>query len=302
MKSSTKLGAVIAIFTIFGVTVTNTSANAATTQKNLVIIDTGYDATQTKYSSKVIYEKCVSSFATSCPNGTNAQEGAGSAALPSAVISKFSTSIHGTEMIASAEAVTGNTPIIFVRASSYTNSMFLLPSTQDLINILNWVYDNKDTLNIGAVSFSISNKLASCTNADLNAVLNKLKSANVMFATSAGNDSVRTGVYFPGCVKPAISVGSTDNNVVFSGYSNSGAGLDFAAIGTITATFYNKNVTLTGTSVATPIFAASWLAINSAKPYLTYDQEYALINSTKILTSNTYVKNVPTLNLAGALK
>lgn len=305
-----KISTVAAVLTIVGVTaasaavvVATKSANITTAPKSLVIIDTGYDATQTQFTNHIVGELCVSTLFPSCPNKKNNQEGAGAAALPASIINQSNVNtVHGTQMIAAAETVNGNTPIVFVRASSILGSTVFLPSNQDVVNVLNWVYANRNTYNIGTVSSSIASSITSCSDASLLTALNNLKSVNIPFINSAGNEGIRTKVDYPGCVKPAISVGSTDNNVVFSDFSNSGAGLDFAALGKITVNIWGKNTQVVGTSVSAPVFAASWTAIENAKPTLNYSQIYSLIQSTQILTSNTYVHNIPTINLAGALK
>jgi hypothetical protein len=92
-------------------------------------------------------------------------------------------------------------------------------------------------------------------------------------------------------------------NNVHAYWSNSSPNLGWDALGTLTVNSVgNKPFTSIGTSIATQISAASWLAIRQAKPTLNYQQIYSLIKNTASMSNAVYAKNIPTLDLATALK
>ena len=86
-------------------------------------------------------------------------------------------------------------------------------------------------------------------------------------------------------------------------WSNYSPNIGWDALGALTVNSVgNKPVTSIGTSIATTISAASWVAIRQAKPSLNYQSIYSLIRSTSTPVSGVSVKNVPALNLLAALK
>lgn len=283
------------------------NADLTSVNSNIVIIDTGYDASVTKLSSNIVSEACFTNIVPSCPNGTNFQEGAGSAALNPAQL-RASTADHGTQMLSASSLINPNTKFIFVRAYSIAGMAVYSPTDTDFYLILNWLYANKDKLNIGAVVFSAARPTTNCATFDaLTQKVNDFKSAGIPIFSAAGNNYDSINVAFPACLKPIIAVGSIDNypwmSNWHSNYSNAGAALDFDALGNmVVTTAGNKSIQAVGTSIAAQVAAASWVAIHQAKPMLSYAQEYSLIKQTATFSSNAKVKNVPTLSLAGALK
>jgi hypothetical protein len=273
---------------------------------NIVIIDTGYDASLLQFKNKIAYEACFT--VNSCPNGKAFQEGAGSAALDSDTL-KIKDAGHGTEMMSASLLVNPNTKFIFIRAYGAYKGTLISPLDSDFSNIISWVYTNKDKLNVGAVVFSASRNITtSCpVNNPITNTVNNLRLSGIPVISAAGNNSNYTQVGFPACLDPIIAVGSIDNFAWMSNwhsnYSNAGKGLDFDAYGNmVVTTIGGAQIQSTGTSLAAQVFAASWMAIKQSKPALTYDQEYALIQKTQVLSNNSFVKNIPTLNLIAALK
>ena len=277
------------------------SAHADATNTNIVIIDTGYDPSVTQFAGKIVYEACFTN--NYCANGKAFQEGAGSAVLtPAQLTAKDAT--HGTQMLSASIMTNPNTKFIYIRAYGISNGYLNSPVDSDFLNILSWINANKVKFNVGAVVWSAARQVTtSCpANNAINAVVNILKSSGIPVISAAGNNYDYVHVSFPACLQPIIAVGSIDA-YGHALYSNAGTDLDFDAMGTMTVSNGGTaRIQSVGTSLAAQVFAASWIAIKQAKPTLTYDQEYALIQSTQTLSKNTYVKNVPTINLAGALK
>ena len=283
---------IIAITVYFVLTGTGV-VHAASTQSNIVIIDTGYDPNVASFKDKVIYEKCVNWIQATCPNGKLTMDGPGSAQLTAKQLGT-GTAMHGTEMMLDSIATNPNSKFIFIRAFSISN-IVMAPLDTDVVNILNWVNANKETYNIGAVTMSFGRHITSdCqNNAQLTNVVSQLKSANIPVIAAAGNNYDYSHVDFPACNTGIISVGSSVNGI-HQLYSNAGAGLSFDALGQIGAS--------NGTSTATQVFGAGWVAIHQAKPLLSYSQIYSLIQQTSYISNNQYIKSVSTLNITAALK
>jgi len=205
------------------------------------------------------------------------------------------TAMHGTEMMLNSIATNSNTKFVFIRAFSI-NKAVIAPLDTDIVNILNWIYANKDTYNIGAVTMSYGRPVTSTTcpnSTTLTNAVNQLKSANIPVIAAAGNNYDYSHIDFPSCNTGVISVGSSVNGIhqLYSNYSSS---ISFDALGQIGST--------NGTSTATQVFGAGWVAIHQAKPSLSYSQIYSLIQQTASISTNQYIKSVPTLNIAAALK
>lgn len=298
MRESRKTISIIAVVAIITYLVTmmisNAKAYAASTGSNIAIIDTGYDPLVSSFKDKVIYEKCVNWLEATCPNGKLSMEGIGSAQLTSKQLGT-GTAMHGTEMMLNSIATNPNTKFIFIRAFSI-NKAVIAPLDTDIVNILNWIYANKDTYNIGAVTMSYGRPItsSSCPNSTtLTNAVSQLKSVNIPVIAAAGNNYDYSHIDFPACNTGVISIGSSVNGIhqLYSNYSNL---LSFDALGQIGST--------NGTSTATQVFGASWVAIHQAKPSLSYSQIYSLIQQTSSVSSNQYIKSVSTLNLTMALK
>jgi hypothetical protein len=270
--------------------------------KNLVIIDSGYDPSVPDFAGKIVYEACFTN--NFCPNGKAFQEGPGSAVLTPAQLKGVDT-IHGTQMLSGSIMTNPNLKYVYIRAYGiYTNGSMNSPVDSDFLNMLNWIDANRVKLNVGGVVWSAARPISSsCPQNDaITAEVLRLKSFGIPVISAAGNNYDYVHVSYPACLAPIIAIGSIDA-FGHALYSNAGKDLDFDALGTMTVSFGGTaKKQSVGTSLAAQVFAASWMAIAQAKPNLTYDQEYALIQATETLSKNIKVKDIPTLNLAGALK
>lgn len=293
----------IVIFSYFAILLV--SKAHASNPPTVAIIDTGYDASVTQFANKIVYEQCYSSFFASCPNGKSNMSGPGSAALSPAQLAINGTG-HGSEMLSGEIITNPNIKFVYIRAFSVETkpALMVAPYDSDIPLILNWIAANASVYNIQAVSMSFARAVtSSCPiNSAIAIATSNLKSLNIPVFAGAGNEGNLTHIDFPACNPGIISVGGQINNIP-AYWSNSGAGLGWAALGSLNVTSVgNSSVVSTGTSIATTISAASWVAIRQAKPTLNYQQVYSLIQNTATMSSAAYIKNVPTLNLAAALK
>lgn len=271
---------------------------AADNQKTLVIIDNGYDASVTNYTKNIVAERCVSPMTASCPNKSLMQDGAGAAALSADQIKLRST--HGTEMLSAAVASNPDVKVVFIRLASFTKSGFLYGNDNDLANVLNWVHSNRSYLNVGAVSYSVSRTYkGTCpVHNGLNSAIENLKSAGIPFVAAAGNNYNVSQVSFPACINSAIAVGAVENGG-YALYSNAGKELDFAANGRLDVVMAGTTKRINGTSVATQVFASSWVTLASKKS-LQYNDLYSLIATTATPVKNTKV-NALAIDMGKAL-
>ena len=125
------------------------SADTSNT-KTMVIIDTGVDMTHNLVKNNIVYEVCFAGYK-SCPNGQNQMEGAGSATLPTDILTNKAW-IHGTSVVSAATQTDPSIKIIEIRCASLISPNGYIGCNNDLFtNALNWAYQNKDKFNIGAV-------------------------------------------------------------------------------------------------------------------------------------------------------
>jgi hypothetical protein len=303
MKTSKLLTILAVILAATGSVCFTISKAAAATTPSVVIVDTGYDPSVTQFANKIVYEQCITSFAPSCPNGKSSQSGTGSAALTPAQI-KIAGMGHGSEMLSGEIQTNPNIKFIYFRVFSVYSTNSFGPYDTDLPTILNWVQANASTYNIQAVAMSFERHVTGACpiNTPLATATANLKALNIPIFAGAGNDSDFTHIGFPACNTGIIPVGGEINNI-HQLWSNAGPGLGWDANSSLLVTSIgNSSVQSIGTSIATQISAASWVAIRQAKPNLTYSQIYNLIQSTGTKSSNQYVSNIPTLNLTNALK
>jgi len=301
-----KIVSLIGIIAIIGyLAFLGISKASASSIPTVAIIDTGYDPSITQFANKIVAEQCYTTFFASCPNGQKTMTGAGSAALTPSQLAVVGTG-HGSEMMAGEIATNPNINFVYIRAFSIETkpSLMVAPFDTDLPIILNWIAANASTYNIQAVAMSFARPVTGACpiNSTIAASTAKLTSLNIPVFAGAGNEGNESSIDFPACNTGIISVGGEMNNVP-AYWSNYSPNIGWDALGTLTVNSVgNKPVVSIGTSIATQISAASWVAIKQAKPNLNYQQIYSLIKSTASVSNATYAKNVPTLNLTAALK
>lgn len=263
----------------------STLKNSTTTVPTLAILDTAIDNTIPEIKGKLIYEVCILEW-TTCPNGKSFMEGPNSASLPLNSITRNGFD-HGTQMTSVAIQSNPNMNIVFIRIVGQNINYDRQIATSATISMaLDWVIQNKEKFNIQAVSMSQGhhNLFASadyCPKTPL--VENKINSligldVPVFFASGNGYDYNK--IDWPSCIPSSIAIGGATKNGIEL-YSNYDPNLiDFTANSRARVSVPGgKIINATGTSISTQVAAASWLAIKSAKPTLTYTQIYDLIKS-----------------------
>ena len=274
----------------------------------IAILDTALDTSLTMFKNNIVYEACVVEWS-SCPNGMSVMEGVGSSTLKPAWLTQNGFD-HGTQMVSLAVQTNPNINIVFVKIIGTNPSGFRQNAGEATVyNALEWVIQNKDRLNIQAVSMSqghhnLSSSANYCPSTPITeSKINTLKSmgVGVFFPTGNARDYVK--IDWPACIPSAIAIGATMPAQTIAIYSNHDPLLtDFFAQGTTQAvTAGGKKINVAGTSASTVIAATSWATIKAAKPNLTYDQIYDLISKTSIGTYNSKIPSGKLINLNGAL-
>lgn len=259
----------ISLFFVFALAAAGiTPAAQAATPKTLVIIDSGIAADLPWVQQILVDEACFIEYG-KCPNGQSAMFGKGAASLDVARI-KHKAMSHGTQMASVAYEIDPSTRLVMIRIVGMSEKGFANSyTTRAVTKALNWVNENAERLNVGAVSLSVgrSYKEASCPiEAELQAQVRNLLTRNIPVIAATGNGSNKLKVDYPACVPEVIAVGATDRRYTVKAIqgwvypimliSNQGPDLDLYALGRYTTTdaFGQKSVSM-GTSSATAAFA-----------------------------------------------
>jgi len=289
-------------------TASHAALKNTTIEPTLAILDTAIDTSLPLFKDKIVQEVCLLERGP-CPNGQTYMEGPGAASMPSNLISQRGFD-HGTQMTYLVLINNPKMKIVFVRIIGNNPDGVRQVATEAAVyNALQWVIDNKDKYNIKAVSMAqaSSNWVAGadyCPKTPITqSKIQTLVASNIPVFLPAGNDFNYTKLRWPACLPESIAIGASMPSKAVAVYTNYDAKLiDFFALGT-TITYGPGNVKapVAGTSASIQAAAATWLAISSAKPGLTYSQMYDLISRTSTSISNSKIKGGKLINLQGAL-
>jgi hypothetical protein len=282
---------------------------STTSTPTLAILDTALDTSIQSISSRVVAEVCILDWP-SCPNGKSFMEGPGSTVLPMNILSSNNFN-HGTQMASIALANNPNLNIVFVRIFGNTaRGDKQTTGINTLVNALNWVKQNSVKYNIVAVSSSsgstgpVINMNANsnyCAPTALDAVITNLNNVGIPVFFPSGNSGLnvkmKNKIEWPACISQSIAIGgvSVPSEIVMldeptvnlqSNYDKKLVDLwgDWHS-----ASIYPGNVikTSAGTSVATQVIAAKYVALKASKPALSVTQliELMKLSSSPVLNS-----------------
>lgn len=289
-------------------TASHAALKSTTIEPTLAILDTAIDTSLPLFKDKIIQEVCLLERGP-CPNGQTYMEGPGAASMPSDLIKQRGFD-HGTQMTYIAIANNPNMKVVFIRIiGNNPNGVRQVATEAAVYNALQWVIDNKNKYNIKAVTMAQAarNFVAGtdyCPKTPITqSKIQSLVALGVPVFLPAGNDYDYTKINWPSCLPESIAVGATMPTKAVAVYTNYDSKLiDFFALGT-TISYGPGNVKapVAGTSASIQAAAASWIAISSAKPLLTYSELYDLISRTSTPTSNSKIKGGKLINIQGAI-
>jgi len=173
----------------------------------------------------------------------------------------------------------------------------------DQLAALEWLYANRDTLNLAAVNMSLGSGefTNTCESNLLRTIIASLRAAGVATAISSGNDRYLDAVGSPSCIPEAITVGSTTKDDEVSGFSNSAELVDLLAPGSSILSAWQSEqpaegetciiqdaepndegfchwfATSSGTSMAAPHVAGAFALLRDAFPDVTVDEMEAAL-------------------------
>lgn len=281
----------ITAISIISITLSTTliavEAKANQQPSTVAILDTALDTSLPIFKDKIAYEVCVLEWA-SCPNGQKFMEGAGSAVLPSNIISTNGFD-HGTQMASVAVATNPNIKIVFIRIIGNTTSGGRLSPGETGVSLaLKWVLDNKARFNIQSVAMSQANHAILTTLTDycpttpmIRGVISSLVSSGTPVFFAAGNMRDLSRLSWPACINDSMSIGMADQYEQIDNYSNFDKDrLDFYALGNMQVAIPGGSVkNASGSSISTQVAAATWAGIKNSNPSLTYQQVLDILNT-----------------------
>jgi subtilisin family serine protease len=296
----------------------------------IAVLDSGVDAGHPFFGGRVAAEACFSSSIPGlsqsvCPNGQEAQVGAGAAAPCASEECAHGTHVAG---IAAGNGDTTGDQIWGVarRADLMAVQVFsnvidaatcggtapcLGAFASDLIAGLEHVYAAAvgGVLNVAAVNLSLGGGLfpSTCDSEPFKPIIDNLRAAGIATIVASGNTFDPTAMSSPACISSAISVGSTSAADQVSVFSNVSPTLSLLAPGEdiISSVPGGYNI-FSGTSMATPHVAGAWAIMRQAAPSATIDQILGAFRTTGLPVTDTRswgpgTTTVPRIRLFSAL-
>ncbi|MEU7855928.1 S8 family serine peptidase [Nonomuraea sp. NPDC049141] len=265
----------------------------------VAVLDTGVAVNHPFLGGRVVAEACFSPIdpdysATSlCPDGTDQQEGPGSADSESGPCAAVELDCdHGTHVAGivagdgegldgdDGSGVAPGADIVAIQVfSKFDTEDFcgvggtpcVLSFTSAQLAGLEKVLDLKGELPIVAANLSLGGGryTASCDTTDPRKPgIDNLLAAGVATVIAAGNNGYPDAISAPACVSSAVAVGSTTNDDTVSSFSNRGPLLDLFAPGSdiISSVPGDEWRSMSGTSMAAPHVAGALAVLRQAFP------------------------------------
>ena len=197
--------------------------------QTIAVIDEGIKTSHKFFDGKVVFEGCFSGgnesvgYQSLCPSGD-----ANSTAVGSACADARDDCSHGTAVAGAAvgkdEAnsifgVAKDASLIAIQTGSFRESdSAIISRGQDQLHALAKVIELKDQYKIVAVNMSsgYGDYNAACDNeSGYTFLIDSLRSNEIAFIATTGNDYNADGIHDPACVSGAIAVGSTNDQTKY---------------------------------------------------------------------------------------
>lgn len=230
------------------------STAKAEDQKVIAILDSAVDSTKIP---NVIYEVCITRK--SCA-GKDFAEGKGSANMEP--IGWLNVDMnHGHNITQAAVNANPNIKIVFIRIADlniYPTFTAIHSDGSSLDRAMDWLAKNASNYSIDAVSISQARsnfKKGTCPlDQSFESSVQMLNQSNIPTFVATGNNGLWDFISFPACAKGVYPVVASRPTGEIAKYSNRNAQAKLVARGdTIVNTYANTQVSIYGTSVATPM-------------------------------------------------
>ena len=280
--------------------------------RSIAVLDSGVDQSHPAFAGRIRDSACFGtpiagfedSFYSLCANGTTRDtesENAGDAAL----CEGFRQCEHGTLVSGAAlgnstsplsQGVAREADLVVVQTKAgYTGDVCAdgircrSGSISDLIAALEWLYDERDRLDLAAINMSVGffrddDGIGECDH-PMEVIVRMLRDAGVAVTSANGNDGASTQG-FPPCLPSTIDVGATDDFDRMATFSNNSSAVELLAPGVDlllpVPTFYAESGYFTGagTSAAAPMVAAAFTLLRQVQPRATTDQILTALQET----------------------
>ncbi|MEE2566769.1 S8 family peptidase [Hyphobacterium marinum] len=281
--------------------------------RSIAILDSGVDQSHPAFAGRIRDSACFGapiagyedSFYSLCANGTTrdtGSENAGDARL----CEGFRQCEHGTLVAGAAlgqggpvngDGVARGADLVVVQTKAgYTGDVCAdgircrSGTISDLMLALEWLYDERDRLDLAAINMSVGFYRADaasgeCGDHPMEVIVRLLRDAGVAVTAANGNDG-ESLQHFPPCLPSTIDVGATDDFDRVASFSNNSAAVELMAPGvdlTLPAPeFYAESGYFTGagTSAAAPMVAGAFTLLAQAHPRATIEQRLDVLQTT----------------------
>jgi len=180
---------------------------------------------------------------------------------------------HGTHVAGIAAAsgtLNGIAPgANLIALKMFNGSSSTFTDTVAIERALYWTVAHKDQYNISVVSMSIASSGWFVGTCDANfptlaAAINNANSHGIAVAVSTGNHGKTDRISVPSCISNAIPVAASNKDDTWASYSNRNSNVKVVAPGTgiISTKKGGGYTTMSGTSMAAPMVAASFAMVN----------------------------------------
>ncbi|WRZ94634.1 S8 family serine peptidase [Streptomyces sp. NBC_01007] len=278
----------------------------------IAVLDTGVATHHPFLKGRVVAEACFSPIdadysATSlCPNGTEEQEGTGSADSETGPCATITECDHGTHVAGIAagngEGITGapargvapGADIVAIQVfSEFTSEDYcgagaapcVLSFTSAQLSALEKVWELKQSgipLVAANLSLGSGRYTTACEDDPHQAVIDQLLDAGVATVVAAGNNGYTDAVSSPACVSSALAVGATTDDDELAAFTNRGPLVDVFAPGTsiVSSVPGGGYASKAGTSMAAPHVAGALAVLRQAFPTRSIESLEALLKAT----------------------
>ncbi|MEU9137738.1 S8 family serine peptidase [Streptomyces sp. NPDC048404] len=278
----------------------------------IAVLDTGVATHHPFLQGRVVAEACFSpvdadySATSLCPNGTEEQEGTGSADSETGPCATITECDHGTHVAgiaagngkgisgAPARGVAPGADIVAIQIfSEFTSEDYcgagaapcVLSFTSAQLAGLEKVYELKQSgtpLVAANLSLGGGRYTSACEDDPRQAVIDQLLDTGVATVVAAGNNGYTDAVSSPACISSALAVGATTDDDELSVFTNRGPLLDFLAPGTsiVSSVPGGGYASKSGTSMAAPHVAGALAVLRQAFPTRSIESLEALLKAT----------------------